>query len=123
MNIGIPREAGYEERRVGLSAAGVESLVADGHRVYVMSNAGAHSGFSDLDYAAAGAQIVHSNEEAIGRSTLILSVGPPWERELPYLSEEHIWAGYLHLAVAPTQVLEGMLDRGATLIDYETIET
>lgn len=123
MNIGIPLEAARGERRAGLSPAGVESLVTERHRVYVQSTAGLGSGFTDLDYAAAGATIVHSAEEALGRSTLILSVGPPAMEQLPSLGPEHVWAGYLHLAVAPAAVMDDLLARKLALIDYETIET
>ncbi|MFQ5790660.1 MAG: alanine dehydrogenase [Acidobacteriota bacterium] len=123
MDIGIRREAEYGERRVGLSPGGVETLVADRHRVYVQSNAGQQSGFSNLDYASAGAQVVHSSEETLRRSQLILSVGPPREAELPYLSADQMWAGYLHLAVCPVHLLEELLERRITLIDYATMET
>jgi alanine dehydrogenase len=123
MNIAIPLESARGERRAGLSPAGVESLVAGGHRVYVQSRAGLGSGFTDMDYAAAGGRIVHSAEEALGRAALVLSVGPPSAEQLPSLGTEHTWAGYLHLAVAPSTVMDDLLARGTTLIDYETIET
>lgn len=123
MNIGIPLEIARGERRAGVSPAGVESLVAEGHRVYVQSKAGLGSGFTDMDYAAAGARIVHSAAEVLGRASLILSVGPPAMEHLPGLGPEHVWVGYLHLAVAPATVMDDLLARGLTLIDYETIET
>jgi alanine dehydrogenase len=123
MNIGIPREAGHGERRVGLSPGGVEALVADGHRVYVQSHVGEDKGFADLDYAAAGAQVVRTAEETIRKSTLILSIGPPNQNVLSFLGSQHVWAGYLHLAVAPVTLLDGLLEKRMTLIDYQTIET
>jgi alanine dehydrogenase len=123
VNIGIPREPGHGERRLGLSPGGAETLVADGHRVYVQSSAGEEKGFADMDYAAAGARVVHSMEEILERSTLVLNVGPPRQAELPFLTSKHIWAGYLHLAVAPITLLDKLLDKNVTLIDYQTIET
>jgi alanine dehydrogenase len=98
-------------------------MVAEGHRVYVQSHIADEKGFADLDYAAAGAQVVHSLEETIQKSTLILSVAPPDQNALPFLGPRHIWAGYLHLAVAPVTLLDGLIDRKVTLIDYQTIET
>lgn len=123
MNIGVPKETGHGERRAGLSPGGVESLTSDGHQVYVQTKAGEASGFTDMDYAAAGAHIVHSLEETVRRATLVVSVSPPREAELAFLSNEHIWSGYLHLAVVPSRLLDGLLERGMTLIDYATIET
>lgn len=76
-----------------------------------------------MDYAAAGAQVVHSTREVLSRSSLVLSVGPPRPSDLAFLGPEHTWAGYLHLAVAPVTLLDGLLERKVTLVDYQTIET
>jgi alanine dehydrogenase len=76
-----------------------------------------------MDFAASGAHVVHSVEETIRRSKLVLSIGPPRKEEIPFLGAEHTWAGYLHLAVAPATLLDELLEQRVTLIDYETIET
>lgn len=77
MNIGIPRERRPDEHRVGLTPAGVELLVTGGHRCYVEHDAGLGAGFSDEDFARAGAQIVYSGEEAYGRADLVVKVARP----------------------------------------------
>jgi alanine dehydrogenase len=123
MDIGIPKEVGYGERRVGLSPGGVEALVADGHRLWIESKAGLGSGFSDMDFAAAGADLTHSTEETLRRARLVISVGPPREEHLPHLTSDHIWAGFLHLAVAPISILDEILTRGITALDYGTMST
>ena len=51
MLIGIPKEIKNNENRVGLTPAGVQSLVKKGHQVLVETNAGLGSGFVDEDYA------------------------------------------------------------------------
>jgi len=57
MRIGIPTETLWEERRVVLAPAGVDSLIRAGHTVYIQSGAGDASHFTDQDYitTAAGA--------------------------------------------------------------------
>ena len=47
MIIGIPKEIKDSEHRVGMTPSGVESLVSNGHKVYVQKNAGLGSGFKD----------------------------------------------------------------------------
>jgi alanine dehydrogenase len=67
MNIGIPKESRPFEYRVGLSPAGVEILVQNGHQVIVEHDAGVQTGFSDKDYEKVGARLVFSPEESFGR--------------------------------------------------------
>lgn len=121
MNIGVPREAEFENR-VGMTPAGAGILVAEGHRVFVESKAGVNAGFSDEDYLHAGTQVVYSPEEAWGRADLVAKVRAPVARELPYLHEEQILTGFLHLAVAPRSLIDVLLHRRITAIAYETIQ-
>ena len=44
MHIGVPKETKSEEQRVGMTPAGVETLVAAGHRVVVERHAGFGTG-------------------------------------------------------------------------------
>ena len=80
MNIGIPKESRPFEYRVGLSPAGVDILVQNGHQVFVEHDAGVLTGFSDADYEKVGARLVYSPEESFGRSDLVLKVTRPTER-------------------------------------------
>jgi alanine dehydrogenase len=64
MRIGVPSEIKPCEFRVGLVPASVRDLAMAGHDVLVQSGAGARIGFSDADYAAAGARIVGSAADA-----------------------------------------------------------
>lgn len=53
MNFGVPREKHgryQEERRVGLSPAGVTELVRAGATVFIESKAGVDTGFTNHDY-------------------------------------------------------------------------
>ena len=71
MKIAVPRETLEREYRVGLTPDAVRQLVGQGHSVLVERGAGAGSGFSDEDYARAGATLV-GVEEAWGESELVV---------------------------------------------------
>jgi len=64
MIIGVPKEIKNNENRVALTPAGVESLVAAGHKVFVQKSAGEGSGFTDAGYTKAGATLVETAAEA-----------------------------------------------------------
>jgi len=49
MKIGIPKEIKILEFRVGMTPAGVQEVIRDGHEVVVETNAGMSIGESDTD--------------------------------------------------------------------------
>ena len=93
MNIGIPRERRPFEFRVGLSPAGAEILTQSGHAVFVEHEAGEGAGFSDRKYEEAGAKLVYSTEEVLGRADLVIKVARPLQEELDWLREGSMLAG------------------------------
>lgn len=125
MIIGIPKEApwmkGAQERRVGLSPAGVQELVDRGATVYVQREAGVGAGFSNESYEAAGAQLSASDEELCHRCELICKVQRPSEREWPHLQAGQTLLGFLHLAAAPPELWAKLVDAKVTAIGYESI--
>ncbi len=60
MIIGVPKEIKNNENRVALTPAGVLTFVKAGHKVLIETNAGVESGFRNVDYAYAGAEIIQS---------------------------------------------------------------
>lgn len=124
MIIGIPKETpwmkGAQERRVGLSPAGVQELVDRGATVYVQRDAGVGAGFSGEEYEVAGARLSASDEELCHRSELICRVQRPSEREWPHLQEGQTLLGFLHLAAAP-EFWTKFVESGVTAIGYEAI--
>src|SRR5512146_950086 len=121
MNIGIPRERRPFEFRVGLSPAGAQILTQNGHAVFVEHEAGAGAGFSDASYQEAGATLVYSTEEALGRADLVLKVARPLQEEIDWLRPGSMLAGFLHLASARQDRIEGLLEKKITAIAYELI--
>ena len=64
MLIGVPAEVKDFEFRVALTPAGALDLVNRGHQVLIQSGAGGGSGFTDQNYAEAGASIADTAEAA-----------------------------------------------------------
>jgi alanine dehydrogenase len=122
MNIGIPKERRPFEYRVGVSPAGVDILVQQGHTVYVEHEAGLGAGFSDLEYEHAGASIVYSGHEVYGRAELLLKVTRPVQEEIEWLNPETTLMGFLHLASARQGRVEGLVEKKTTAIAYEQIQ-
>lgn len=123
MHLAIPRERRPNEYRAGLTPAGVELLIADGHTCYVEKGAGLGAGFSDEDYAHAGARIVYSGEEAYGRADIVLKVARPTAEELAWLRAGQAVLAFWHLAAASPDNLEALQRERITAIAYETIQS
>jgi alanine dehydrogenase len=122
MNIGVPRERRPFEYRVGLPPAGAAMFRRHGHAVFVESGAGGGAGFSDQDYARAGATVVYSPEETYGRADLVLKFARPLREELDLLHDGQAIAGFLHLAAARRDKIDLLLGRHITALAYEQIE-
>jgi alanine dehydrogenase len=121
MIIGIPKERRAFEYRVGLSPAGVEMLTKQGHTCYVERDAGIGAGFQDLDYEHAGAKIIYSARELVGRTDLLLKVARPLKEEIEWLRPGTIVAGFLHLGSARQDKIDLMLEKKITSVAYEQI--
>jgi proton-translocating NAD(P)+ transhydrogenase subunit alpha len=74
--IGVPAES-QDEPRIGLTPETVKKLVKAGASVTLRSGAGLRSHFSDDEYAAAGAKIAKSDEEAVSAADIVLTVRRP----------------------------------------------
>lgn len=120
MIIGAVKEIKTGENRVGLTPAGVSTLVSSGHEVLVETNAGKNSGFADSDYEKEGAAIA-SAEDVWKRSGMIIKVKEPLKDEYAHLRNGLILFTYLHLA-AEKELTEELLKKKVTGIAYETVE-
>lgn len=120
MIIGVPKEIKNNENRVGLTPAGVAAFKNNGHDVWVETNAGAGSGFTDEDYTAAGAKIVASAQEAWS-AEMVVKVKEPLPEEYAYFREGMILYTYLHLAPEP-ELTRALVERKVIGIAYETIQ-
>ena len=122
MHIGVVKEIKQAERRVALTPAGAQQLVALGSEVLVEAGAGVGSGFSDDAYKVVGAQILPAAAEVWQQSELLLKVKEPIEPEYPLMHADLTMFTYFHLAPDRAQT-EAIVSSGATAIAYETVET
>jgi alanine dehydrogenase len=120
MIIGVPKEIKVQEHRVGMTPAGVRTLSEDGHRVLVQAGAGTGSGFSDAQYAQAGATLLDDPAEIYAAAQLVVKVKEPLPPEYPLLRPEQLLFTYLHLAPNP-QLAAALLASGCSAIAYETV--
>ncbi len=119
MEIGVPKETKDREFRVGLSPSSVRVLQENGHSVFVETEAGTGSGFTDDDYRRMGAQIVDSAVATWNRD-LVIKVKEPLVSEYHFLQKQLLFT-YLHLA-ADRKLTEHLIESGITAIAYETVE-
>ncbi len=121
MVIGVIKEIKNNEFRVGLTPAGTHLLAGKGHTVIVEAGAGIGSGFSDEEYARAGAELSGDKKGIFDRADIIVKVKEPLEAEYGLFREGQALFTYLHLAPNPS--LAGMLlEKRVTGIAFETVE-
>ncbi len=120
MRVGTIRETKDEEYRVGLTPAGVHALVDAGHVVLVERGAGVGSGYSDEQYAAAGATLYNSAAETVASVDILVKVKEILPDEFPLLRPGLILFTYLHLAPDPA-LTRALLDARTHSIAYELV--
>jgi alanine dehydrogenase len=121
MRVGCPKEIKNREYRVGLTPASAAAYVKNGHEVLIESGAGAESGFSDDEYAAAEARIIASASEVWERSDMIVKVKEPMRPEYALMRKDQTIYTYFHFA-ADRALTEACLNSKATCIAYELVE-
>jgi alanine dehydrogenase len=121
MIIGVPKEIKNNENRVALTPAGVNQFVSAGHKVLIEKDAGIGSGFSNEDYAQAGAEIIEEAAEVWAQAEMIMKVKEPLPSEYDYFRENLILFTYLHLAAEPA-LTKALKEKGVIAIAYETVQ-
>jgi alanine dehydrogenase len=119
--VGVVSEVKTAERRVALTPAGARELTEEGSAVLVQAGAGLGSGFEDVEYRAAGAEILDDADAVWRRSELLLKVKEPIASEYGLLRSDLVLFTYLHLA-ADRPLIDALLASGITAIAYETVE-
>jgi alanine dehydrogenase len=120
MIIGVPKEVKDHETRVGITPAGVKSLVDAGHTVLVEHNAGQLSSFPDDDYQAVGAEIVGEAYNVWRLADMVVKVKEPVPAEFYHFRPGLVLFTYLHLAPL-RELTDALLAKNVTGIAYETV--
>ncbi len=121
MIIGVPKEIKNNENRVAITPAGVMSFVKSGHEVFIETNAGIGSGFTNGDFVGAGATLLENASEVWQKAEMVMKVKEPLPEEYDYFREGLILFTYLHLAAEP-ELAEALTSKGVIAIAYETVE-
>lgn len=121
MIIGVPKEIKNNENRVALTPAGVAEFKKHGHLVYVQKSAGENSGFSDVAYAEAGAELLPTIEAVYEIADMIIKVKEPIASEYPLIKKGQLLFTYFHFA-SSEPLTYAMIERQAVCLAYETVE-
>ena len=121
MKIGVPKEIKNLEFRVGMTPAGVDTLIKQGHQVFVEQNAGLGSGFPDTIYQSLGATILPNPKEVYQVADMIVKVKEPLSSEYSLIRPGQILFTYFHFA-ASKELTHAMIQSKAVCIAYETVE-
>ena len=121
MIIGVPKEIKNNENRVAVTPAGVTEFRKHGHTIYVQTEAGKASGFSDELYSSAGATILDTIEEVYAVAEMIIKVKEPIESEYALIKEDQLLFTYFHFA-SSEPLTHAMIERKAVCLAYETVE-
>ncbi len=121
MKVGIPSEIKNNESRVGMTPGGVFELIKNNHKVFVQSEAGINSGFSNEAYIEAGATILNTIEEVYAIADMIVKVKEPIEKEYSLIKKGQIVFTYFHFA-SSEPLTKAMIASESVCIAYETVE-
>lgn len=121
MIIGVPKEIKNNENRVALTPAGTQELVKRGHKVIIQTTAGIGSGFSDDDYAKAGATLQADPVVIFQQAEMIMKVKEPIEQEYKLIRKDQLIFTYFHFA-SYEPLTKAMIASGAVCLAYETVE-
>ena len=119
--IGIPKESSTEEKRVCLTPDAVSALVAQGHHILVEKDAGVYSGFDDIDYSEAGAEISTDRKRIFG-CPFILKVEPPTLDELDFIAPNTVLISALQLKARNKQYFQILEKKKITALAFEFIK-
>ena len=121
MIIGVPKEIKNNENRVALTPSGVKELARHGHDIYIQTNAGSGSGFSDTQYEEAGASILPDIKSVYDRAEMIIKVKEPIQEEYTLIRENQLVFTYFHFA-SYEPLTRAMIENKSVCLAYETVE-
>ncbi|MBZ9778287.1 alanine dehydrogenase [Psychroflexus sp. CAK8W] len=121
MKIGVPIEVKNNESRVSITPAGVFELSKLNHQIYVQAEAGLASGFTDLDYREAGAEILPDIASVYEVAEMIVKVKEPIKEEYKLARKGQIIFTYFHFA-SSKKLTDAMIASEAICIAYETVQ-
>jgi len=120
MRIVVLKERAAGEHRVALVPESVGQLVKAGVEMVVESGAGQAAGFPDAPYAAAGAALAGSANDALAGAHVVLKVQPPSLDEAGHLPSGALLISFLPAAAAG-DLLTQLANRNVTALGLERV--
>ena len=118
--IAVTKERRGGETRVAATPETVKKLIGAGFSVVVEAVAGTAASYPDADYAAAGATIAKSVQDAIGGADILFKVRAPVDEEIAALKAGAIVAATLNPYVEK-DALKALADKGASAFAMEFV--
>jgi alanine dehydrogenase len=107
LQIGIPKESSFEEKRVCLSPDSVHTLCNQGHQIIIETGAGLFSGFDDKSYSEAGATIAY-DQNRVFSCQILLKVEPPTLEEIKLLKPNAVVFSALQIKTRTKSYFEAL---------------
>lgn len=121
LTIGIPCDFQRVEYRVPLTPQAAELLVSYGHEIYLETNAGKASSYSDEEYRQAGALVTENRAEVFG-CDIVIRVSPFTGDEIDLLRGHQVLFSNLQINAHSIETVQKLQQKKVTTIAYEYIE-
>jgi len=119
VRVAVPKETGAGERRVALVPDAVGRLASSGFTFAVETGAGIAAGFTDQEFATAGADVV-SRAEVLPGAGAVVRVGRPSADEVAELAPGTVLIGFL-APLSDPEGIERIAARGVVAFAMESI--
>ena len=120
MQIGVPKETWPGEVRTAMVPANADKLINQGFTVTVQSGLGNASGYSDADYAQAGASVSDDRTAILSSSDIVMSVRKPNAADIGSLKKGALYVSFLD-PFNEKPLVESIAAQGATAISMEMV--
>ena len=121
LTIGIPSDFSKAEYRIPLTPEAVELLTSYGHEIYIETNAGRASSYTDEVYREAGSVVVDRKEE-IFQCDLILRISPFDQDEIDILRGNQALFSSMQLHTHCSESIRKLMNKKVTTVAYEYME-
>ena len=120
MQIGVPKETWQGEVRAAMVPANASKLINQGFTVAVQSGLGSASGYSDAEYAEAGATVSDDRASLLAGSDIVMAVRKPDAADVSSLKKGALYVSFLD-PFNEKPLVESIAAQGATAISMEMV--
>ena len=120
MQIGVPKETWPGEVRAAMVPANASKLINQGFSVAVQSGLGSASGYSDAEYAEAGATVSDDRASLLAGSDIVMAVRKPDAADVSSLKKGALYVSFLD-PFNEKPLVESIAAQGTTAISMEMV--